>query len=456
MTNSPWLAQIEEFAKSCCDQYPGDPGLWRNHVQLVRQFALRLAEIEGADSQVVEIAALLHDVGSYKGREEHHIWSYELSKELLEGIDLPEITKELILECVLKHRTRFASEDNRIEVKIIQSADALGTLFDDEWQEYSQRTMSRETLSQLYAKALGKINLESARRLAEPQIAKLNALLPEEASPPSPLDLEQIRQRYAGKAVQEWERLLSTPIMRIEYLITTSCLERHLPGTGLILDAGSGPGRYAIDLAQKGYQVVMYDLLDEMLQLGQEKVTESGMGEQVKFVEGDIASLPYHNDTFDAVISLGAPISHITDPSARSSVVAEMSRVVKPSGKVILTGMARTACYRAAIFWFKQHPEFFEQITTDNFHSRGIMDGSQVWYNFAPGELEKLAESYGLQVIDRVGCEGLANHLPAENLEQIEANERYWPVWKEILLETCNEPSIIGISNHLMVTLCKF
>jgi HD superfamily phosphodiesterase len=116
-------------------------------VQLVRLFALRLAEIEGTDAQVVEIAALLHDIGSYKGREEHHIWSYELSKEFLEGINLPEITKELILECVLKHRTRFASEANRIEVKIIQSADALGTLFDDEWQEYSRRTMSRETLS---------------------------------------------------------------------------------------------------------------------------------------------------------------------------------------------------------------------------------------------------------------------------------------------------------------------
>jgi hypothetical protein len=36
----------------------------------------------------------------------------------------------------------------------------------------------------------------------------------------------QIRQRYAGKAVQEWERLLSTPIMRIEYMITGYCLER--------------------------------------------------------------------------------------------------------------------------------------------------------------------------------------------------------------------------------------
>ena len=101
-----------------------------------------------------------------------------MSKEFLEPVDLPETTKAMILECVLKHRTRFASEDNRIEVKVVQSADALGTLFDDEWQEYSRKTMSRETLLQLYAKALRKINLESARRIAEVQIKKLEALLP--------------------------------------------------------------------------------------------------------------------------------------------------------------------------------------------------------------------------------------------------------------------------------------
>jgi len=155
------------------------------------------------------------------------------------------------------------------------------------------------------------------------------------------------------------------------------------------------------------------------------------------------------------VISLGAPLSHITDSHGRDRAVFEIARVVKPGGKVFLTGMARLVCYRGAVFWLKQHPEFFEQITTAEVRTSGIMDGTQVWYLFKTGELEELAKYAGLQVIDRVGCEGLANHLPVENLEQIEADERYWPVWKEILLETCNEPSIIGISNHLLVVASK-
>lgn len=178
MTDPQLLTKVEHFAKPYCEQDREDPGLWKNHVRLVRQFALQLGGMEGVDSQVVEIAALLHDIGKYQGRHDHHVRSHALAKKFLETIDLPEATKELILECVLKHRTRFASQDNRLEIKVIQAADVLGTLFDDEWQEYCRRTMPKELILELYAKALRKIQLESARKIAEPQIARLIARLP--------------------------------------------------------------------------------------------------------------------------------------------------------------------------------------------------------------------------------------------------------------------------------------
>ncbi len=268
-------------------------------------------------------------------------------------------------------------------------------------------------------------------------------------------DLDHIRQNYAGRASQEWDRLRSAPIRRIEYLITSYCLEKYLPETGYILDAGSGPGRYAIDLARKGYRVVMLDLLGEMLQLGQQKVAEAGVSDSIAFAEGNMTDLPFPENLFDAVISLGTPLSHLTDARSRSRAIAELARVVKPAGLVLLTGLSRLASYRGAVFWLEK-PEFFvDQIVKTDFRTSGIILGTQVWYTFAPGEMEGLAQGAGLKVIERIGCEGLANHLPIENLEKIEANPECWPVWKEILLETCNEPSIIGISNHLMVIARK-
>ena len=33
----------------------------------------------------------------------------------------------------------------------------------------------------------------------------------------------------------------------------------------------------------------------------------------------------------------------------------------------------------------------------------------------------------------------------------VEADPVRWPLWRDLLLETCNEPTIIGISNHLLI-----
>jgi ubiquinone/menaquinone biosynthesis C-methylase UbiE len=82
---------------------------------------------------------------------------------------------------------------------------------------------------------------------------------------------QDIRLAYEGKSPNEWARLESSPYARIEHIITTHSLQCYLPPQGFILDAGSGPGRYAIDLVKQGYQVVMFDLVHEMLTLGREK-----------------------------------------------------------------------------------------------------------------------------------------------------------------------------------------
>ncbi|MEK6960555.1 MAG: HD domain-containing protein [Nanoarchaeota archaeon] len=168
--------KIEKFAQKHCKEYKDDPKLWENHVQLVRRFALQLAKIEKADEEVVEISALLHDIGKDKGRKGHSERSHELSKEFLENFDISEEKKSLILKCILKHDSKHSSENNEIEIKVIQSADALGTFFDEEWQKHSRETVPKEELLEIFDKTYNKINLESARRIVKPQIEKLKIL----------------------------------------------------------------------------------------------------------------------------------------------------------------------------------------------------------------------------------------------------------------------------------------
>jgi SAM-dependent methyltransferase len=268
----------------------------------------------------------------------------------------------------------------------------------------------------------------------------------------------RVRQRYAGKAQQEWERLEANPITRIEYVITQHALARYLfadvPRNTTILDVGCGPGRYAIDLARQGYTVVMCDLLCEMLRLARRRAAEAQVSGRVRAaVAADLAALPYSDASFDAVLCLGAPLSHLREEGPRVRAVSELARVARPGARVFLTGIQRLSAYRGGIFWGLW--ETWDQMTTPQARATGAAAGSLIWYTFAPRELETLAEQAGLRVLDRIGCEGLAQYLPMDRLAEIEADPRRGPVWREILLETCNEPSIVGLSNHLLVVTQK-
>ena len=270
-------------------------------------------------------------------------------------------------------------------------------------------------------------------------------------------ELQRVRGRLAGTSTCEWERLQSTPVTRIEYLITSHCLARHLPSNGLVLDAGCGPGRYAVDLVEQGYQVVLFDLMHSYLAFARAKIADAGdapgAGEFASCTQGDLAALPYPDGAFDVVLCLGAPLSYMLEQPARHRAVQELARVAKPGRLVFLTGIGRLACYRGGIYWGLW--DMWDLFTTPEAQATGLAAGYDAWYTFAPDELEALAEDAGLDVVDRVGCEGLAAYLPMKNLKTIEAHPTRWPIWRDILLKTCNEPSIVGMSNHLLVVARK-
>ena len=79
----------------------------------------------------------------------------------------------------------------------------------------------------------------------------------------------------------EWNRLVTSPYRRMEYEVVLYFLEQFLPPAGHILDLGGGPGRYAVYLAKRGYQVTLVDLAPENIRFAREK-SETRIVEQVQ------------------------------------------------------------------------------------------------------------------------------------------------------------------------------
>ncbi len=138
------------------------------------------------------------------------------------------------------------------------------------------------------------------------------------------------------------QRLVESNPLR-EPLLRSIVQSLQLPQGSGGLDAGCGVGLQALLLAEavgpQGH-VTGLDLLPELLRYAEEMVLARGLSERISWRAGDVAELPFDDDTFDwawSVDCVGYPAGDWL-PALR-----ELVRVVKPGGTVaVLAWSAQT------------------------------------------------------------------------------------------------------------------
>jgi|SRR6476646_8502292 len=98
-----------------------------------------------------------------------------------------------------------------------------------------------------------------------------------------------------------------------------------------VLEVGCGPGDFAIYLANQGASVTAVDFSPKAIEIAQEKANYQE--KSVKFQVADAQSLPFDSNFFDLVVSCEC-LEHVPVPQL---ALNEISRVLKPSGKLVLT-----------------------------------------------------------------------------------------------------------------------
>jgi SAM-dependent methyltransferase len=99
----------------------------------------------------------------------------------------------------------------------------------------------------------------------------------------------------------------------------------------VLLDVAAGTGHTARSLAPRVRLAVAVDVTEAMLATGQ-SATRSDGPENVMFVRGDAAALPFLDASFDIVVTRFA-LHHVEDPAA---VVREMARCARPGAHVAI------------------------------------------------------------------------------------------------------------------------
>jgi SAM-dependent methyltransferase len=95
-----------------------------------------------------------------------------------------------------------------------------------------------------------------------------------------------------------------------------------------VLDVAAGTGNTAIRAAETGAEVVAADITPENFESGRREAAAHGV--RVGWVEADAESMPFADDSFDAVVSsFGAIFAR-----DQSAVASEMVRVCRPGGTI--------------------------------------------------------------------------------------------------------------------------
>jgi len=267
---------------------------------------------------------------------------------------------------------------------------------------------------------------------------------------------KRIKTYYAGCVRKEWNRLDRDAYRRLEFETSLHFMEKYLPQRGKILDAGGGPGRYTIELARRGYDVTLLDLVPANLEFAKRQIRRARLQSRVpEIIAGSIVDLSmFPDNAFDAVICLGGPLSHVLDRRQRARAVRELIRVTHKGSPLFVSVIGRLSVMVVQLMQFQHEftePFFRRHRDTGDYPGTS---GFTACHFFLPEEFRDAFSSKGVKVLELAGLEGLGSHHPRE-INELARNRKRWRVWMETHYLTCAHPSVVGISEHMMMVCRK-
>jgi SAM-dependent methyltransferase len=114
----------------------------------------------------------------------------------------------------------------------------------------------------------------------------------------------------------------------------TAWLEPLDPGATIVLDVACGAAHVSEQVAPFVRQVVGIDVTPALLESGSARIAAAGIG-NVLLQRANVALLPFVDASFDLVVCRTA-VHHFPD---REQALAEMRRVCRPDGRVVIADM---------------------------------------------------------------------------------------------------------------------
>lgn len=253
-------------------------------------------------------------------------------------------------------------------------------------------------------------------------------------------------------------RRLSSSLGQLEEIRIRELITRHLPAaSAVIYDVGGGPGSYACWLARGGYEVHLVDPVP----LHVEQASAASQAQPNHLIAelrvGDARHLDRADNSVDVVLMLG-PLYHLTERNERIAALQESYRILRKGGIIFAVAISRYASTLHGMIDGNMDPEFIE------IASRDLREGQHrnpnehpayftTAYLHRPEELKSEIEAVEFNLEGLFGVQGPAWLL--QNLEEQWDHPNYRERLLNIARSLESEPSVIGVSAHIMAIARK-
>ena len=256
--------------------------------------------------------------------------------------------------------------------------------------------------------------------------------------------LDNIVDSFYKDGYVEDERLTKDKAHYIEFITTTTYIEKYLKEGDRILEVGAGTGAYSLYYANKGYQVDAIDLVKGNIDILKSKIKDNM---NIKATVGNALDLSmYEDNTFDVTLVLG-PLYHLFKPEEDEKAISEAIRVTKPHGKIFIAFILFDL---SMLLWGFQNKNIYDNYGVDK----------QVSLDFKPNnsenlvfnvryfkDVKKLMDKFDVKKLHYLATDGIGRAM--KDCVNSMTDEEY-KLFVNYHLSICEREDLIGYSGHIL------
>lgn len=263
--------------------------------------------------------------------------------------------------------------------------------------------------------------------------------------------MEELIAQYT--AANEDERLTRQYIAQLEFDTTMHKLAPFLSSGKSVCELGAATGRYSLNFAKLGCEVTAVELAPEQVKILNTKAKAQNI--ELNVFEGNACDVPFIKSNSQDICVILGPLYHLKTQQERELAINEALRILKPNGVLAVAYISR---FFVAGMFAQQFPELVTPEVLLELNQHGTVSNSKadsffkVGYFATPSEIEILVKNNGFSVVEHVATDGFGRYI-SSGVNNFTTSQ--YQTWLDYHLTNCDEPSLLGSSNHGLVIARK-